>query len=266
MPTAPVNGIDVYYERAGAGPRLLFVNGSGSTLDEVRPLLGSFIARFDVLAHDQRGLGRTSIPDGPYTMQNYAADAIALLDHVGWTSCRVVGVSFGGMVAQELAVTVPARVDRLALACTSAGGPAGASFALGDLADLPVAERTARWVTLLDTRFDEDWLASHPADAAVVRAIGAREGVAKSDRQRLGEREQLGARSRHDVADRLGAITCPTLVAAGRYDGIAPLANSEAIASRIPGAELRVYEGGHAFFGQDPTAIPDIVEVLAGNP
>jgi pimeloyl-ACP methyl ester carboxylesterase len=64
------------------------------------------------------------------------------------------------------------------------------------------------------------------------------------------------------VWDRLPAITCPTLVAAGRYDGIAPLSNSEGIASRIPGAELRVYEGGHIFFQQDRAALPDIVEFL----
>jgi 3-oxoadipate enol-lactonase len=64
------------------------------------------------------------------------------------------------------------------------------------------------------------------------------------------------------VCDRLGAIACPTLVASGRYDGIAPVANGEAIASRVADAHLRVYEGGHAFFVQDPTAYPEIVEFL----
>ena len=74
-----------------------------------------------MIAHDQRGLGRTSIPEGPYTMADYAADAAALLDAVGWERCRVVGISFGGMVAQEFAVTWPQRVERLALLCTSPG-------------------------------------------------------------------------------------------------------------------------------------------------
>jgi pimeloyl-ACP methyl ester carboxylesterase len=64
------------------------------------------------------------------------------------------------------------------------------------------------------------------------------------------------------VLDRLPHVTAPTLVAAGRYDGIAPLPNSEAIASRIPRAELRVYEGGHAFFAQDRAALPDVLEFL----
>ena len=115
MPVAACNGINVYYERQGDGPRLLFFNGSGATLAGVGFLLKPFAERFDVLAHDQRGLGKTSIPPGPYAMADYAADAIALLDHVGWETCRVVGISFGGMVAQEFAVTVPERVERLAM-------------------------------------------------------------------------------------------------------------------------------------------------------
>ncbi len=78
-----------------------------------------------------------------------------------------------------------------------------------------------------------------------------------------GEQAQLDARSRLDVIDRLGRITCPTLVASGRYDGIAPVDNGEAIAARVPGAELRVYEGGHMFFVQDPTALPAILDFLA---
>jgi 3-oxoadipate enol-lactonase len=261
VPTAPVNDIDVHYELSGEGPPLLFVNGSGSTVDEARPLLAPFLPHFEVLVHDQRGLGRTTIPDGPYRMRDYAADAIGLLDHVGWASCRVVGVSFGGMVAMELAVTVPERIERLALACTSAGGEAGSSFALEELGEEGLSGHPEA-VQLLDTRFDQAWLASHPADAAFVQAIGARQGAPRSDRQRLGEREQLRARRDHDVSGRLGAITCPTLVAAGRYDGIAPFVNSEAIASRIAGAMLRVYEGGHAFFAQDPRAFPDLVAFL----
>jgi 3-oxoadipate enol-lactonase len=261
VPTAPVNGIEVHYEQSGDGPRLLFLNGSGSTIDEAGPLLAPFLSHFEVLVHDQRGLGRTTIPDGPYRMSDYAADAIALLDHVGWSTCRVVGVSFGGMVALELAVTAPERVERLAVACTSAGGEAGSSFALDELGEQGLSGHPAA-VKLLDTRFDEAWLASHPADAAFVQAIGARQGAPRSDRQRLGEREQLRARRDHDVSERLGAITCPTLVAAGRYDGIAPLANSEAIASRIAGAILRTYEGGHAFFAQAPRAFPDLVAFL----
>jgi pimeloyl-ACP methyl ester carboxylesterase len=181
-------------------------------------------------------------------MADYAADAIALLDAVGFDECRVVGVSFGGMVAQELAVTAPERVSRLALCCTSPGGAGGASYPLHLH---PATE------LLLDTRFDADWLATHPTDRGLAEMMAAR----RSD-PTPGATEQLLARAGHDVTDRLHLVSCPTLVACGRYDGIAPVANSEAIAARIPNAELRVYEGGHAFFAQDARAFPEILDFL----
>ena len=110
MPTIEANGITIYYERQGSGHRLLFFNGSGTSLATTGFLLKPFWERFDTLAHDQRGMGRTDVPAGPFTMADYAADAAGLLDQVGWDRCRVVGVSFGGMVAQEFAVTYPERV------------------------------------------------------------------------------------------------------------------------------------------------------------
>lgn len=265
IPTVTANGIQLFYERSGGGPRLLFLNGSGATLETSALLIAPFAQCFDVVAHDQRGLGRTEIPPGPYTMADYAADAIALLDAVGWDRCRVVGISFGGMVAQELAVTVPERIERLALCCTSPGGAAGASYPLQELGDLPPERRAAVGTRLLDTRFDTDWLASHPADRGLAEMMAARRTApAGSAEQARGEAEQLRARAGHDVGDRLRRIRCPTLVAGGRYDGIAPVANREAIARRIPHAELRLYEGWHAFFAQDVHAFPEILDFLAG--
>jgi pimeloyl-ACP methyl ester carboxylesterase len=263
MPTVAANGIDIYYERSGAGPRLLFLNGSGATLETSALLIKPFTEHFDVAAHDQRGLGKTSAPSGAYTMADYAADAIALIDHLGWDSCRVFGVSFGGMVGQEFAVTVPDRVERLALSCTSPGGEGGASYPLHTLADLPPDERAAKAIQILDTRFDQQWLADHPDDRGLAEMMVARGLAPKTDEQRRGEAEQLNARAGHDVCDRLHRISCPTLVACGRYDGIARLPNGEFIAAKVPHAELRVYEGGHAFFAQDPNALPEIFDFLA---
>jgi pimeloyl-ACP methyl ester carboxylesterase len=197
-------------------------------------------------------------------MADYAADAAALLDHVGWERCRVVGISFGGMVALELAATHPDRIERLAAVCTSAGGAGGASYPLHELVDLDEDERAARQVLLLDTRFTAEWLADHPNDKALVDFMAAGRAAPRTGEQRRGELAQLEARRHHDVFGRLGRISCPTLVAGGRYDGIAPPANSEAIAAGVPGAELRLYEGGHAFFVQDRQAFPDIIEFLAG--
>lgn len=264
MPTERLNGIDLYYERSGEGLPLLFINGSGATLAGSGQLVGMYAQHFDVVAHDQRGLGRTSIPEGPYTMAQYAADAAALATAIGWERYRVVGTSFGGMVAQELAVTFPERIERLALVCTSSGGAGGASYPLHTLADKTDAERAEIGIALLDTRFTAEWLAEHEGDRVLAAMIADRGNVAKSAEVLRGERLQLEARADLDVYDRLPKITCPTFVASGRYDGIAPASNGRAIAAQIPDAELRIYEGGHAFFIQDRQAFPDIVAFLNG--
>jgi pimeloyl-ACP methyl ester carboxylesterase len=264
MPTIHGNGIDIYYEQKGSGPRLLYFQGSGQTLAKSEVMVDGFAEQFDVVAADQRGLGQTEIPPGQYEMADYAADAAALLDAVGWDSCRAYGTSFGGMIAQEFAVTYPERVERLALACTSPGGDF-ASYPLHKLADLPPEEAKAMGAKLLDGRFTPEYLAEHPDAQALVDMISAMQGAPSDDPEvRRGEAAQLDARSRLDVLDRLGSITCPTLVAGGRYDHIAPPENSEKIAELIPHAELKLYEGGHIFFLQDPQAVPDIMAFLAG--
>jgi 3-oxoadipate enol-lactonase len=256
VPTVRANGIDVYFEQLGSGPPLLWLNGSGSTVEQVAPLLRPYTDRFEVVIHDQRGLGRTEVPPGPYSMADYAADALALLDHLELVRPRVLGISFGGMVAQELAATAPDRVARLALLCTSPGGAGGSSYPLHELARLSPADRARVHATLLDTRFDDAWLAEHPGDKALVDLMGARPEPTE------GARLQLEARRDHDVWDRLGRISCPTFVASGRFDGIAAPENGEAIASRIPGAELRLFEGGHMFMVQDRSATPAVIDFL----
>src|SRR5262249_16161668 len=155
MATLALDDIDLYWERRGEGPRLLFVNGSGSTIESAAPLIDAFARQFDVVVHDQRGLGRTSVPERQPTMADFARDAAALLDHVGWDTANVFGISFGGMVAQELAVTWPERIDRLVLSCTSAGGESGSSYPLEELAAVPIEERLDVQTRHLDTRFDE---------------------------------------------------------------------------------------------------------------
>jgi 3-oxoadipate enol-lactonase len=263
MPNLPVNGIELYCERSGAGAPVLFLNGSGSTLTAVAPLVALLARDVDVVAYDQRGLGRSAIPPGPYSMADYADDALGIMDAVRWPACRVVGVSFGGMVAQEVAVTAPERVERLALLCTSPGGAGGSSYPLHELATVTPRQRAETSAQLLDTRFTPAWLSDHPADRKLVDAMAERRSGAVDEDARRGELLQLEARRHHDVWDRLVRIGCPTFVGAGRYDGIAPVANSEAITSRISGAALHVYDGGHAFFVQDPRALPEVVEFLA---
>ena len=123
MPFVRVGDLEVYYEQGGSGPRLLFISGTGGDLRRRPSVFERPIGpHFEILTYDQRGLGRTSKPDRDYTMAEYAEDAIGLLDAVGWDRCHVMGVSFGGMVAQEIAIRYPGRVDRIVMACSSSGG------------------------------------------------------------------------------------------------------------------------------------------------
>jgi 3-oxoadipate enol-lactonase len=252
MPTMATPTSSIYYERAGSGPPLLVVNGTGSDLRN-RPNImdGPLQADFDVVGYDHRGLGRSQSPVEPPSMADYAADAVALVDHLGWDDFLLFGISFGGMVAQEVALLAGGRVRRLVLACTSAGGDGGSSYPLHELFELEEAERITRQIELLDTRCNDDpqmvsMFREHMPNVAVTPGLML----------------QLEARRHHDTWDRLPSIVAPTLVAAGRFDGIAPLVNSEALSHQIPNAELRVFDGGHAFFLQDPAALPEIARFL----
>ncbi|MFZ4518408.1 MAG: alpha/beta fold hydrolase [Microthrixaceae bacterium] len=263
MPHVDRPGATLYYERAGSGPPLLYCNGSGTTIDAVRPLLEMLAARYELIAYDHRGMGRSTFDGSPYTMADLAADAAAVLDDAGWDHCNVAGLSFGGMVAQELAVTWPERVERLALLVTSPGG-AFPSYPLDTLADLPLKERADRSLQLSDRRWTPEWVAAHPDDPALAMILAAGNPTAETEEQRAGRLAQLEARRHHDVFDRLVLVSAPTFVGSGRYDDIAPVRNGEAIVERIPDATLHVYEGGHAFILQDPSAWRDLTAFLDG--
>jgi 3-oxoadipate enol-lactonase len=166
------------------------------------------------------------------------------------------------MVAQELAVSRPHRVERLALLSTSPGG-AFPSFPLETLADLPAQERAERSLLLADRRWTADWLAEHPDELRIVLSLAEGQSEDETEDQRAGRLAQLMARRGHDVVDRLGLISAPTYVGCGIHDDLAPVVNSEAIVARVPDARLDVRDGGHLFLLQDPGAWPDLLSFLS---
>jgi 3-oxoadipate enol-lactonase len=174
MPTAHVNGLDIYHEQAGSGPPLLFISGTGGDLrNKPNQFDGPFPKAFDMVSYDQRGLGRSAKPDVAYTMADYADDASALMGELGIEKAHVIGVSFGGMVAQELALRHPLRVKRLVLACTSPGGEGGASFPFHEIDHLKGVDRARHMIPISDTRRDAAWAAANPELHAQFVEMGA---------------------------------------------------------------------------------------------
>lgn len=274
MARATLRGLDFYYERLGEGegrPRLLFINGTGGDLRQRPSLIDGPLARaFEIVAHDQRGLGQSAKPDVPYSMADYADDAAALLDHVGWDRTHVLGVSFGGMVAQEFALRHADRIDRMVLCCTSSGGAGGASYPLHELAKLGPEDYMTRVLELGDTRWSSG---EGGRDAArfekMVEFMKKRQRIAGDDEdpfvKERGAARQLEARLGHDTWDRLSGIETETLLCGGRYDGIADPANLENLHARLPNSSLAFFEGGHGFLLEDRAAFSRIEAFLTAD-
>ncbi len=261
MPCTQANGIRINYEVGGSGQRLVFISGTGGDLrNRPNAFDGPLVAEFEVLSYDQRGLGQTDKPAVECSMADYADDAAALLDVLDWGTGPVMGVSFGGMVAQELALRYPEKVTAVVLACTSAGGEGGASYPLQDLADLDPEARLARHLALSDVRRTPQWQAANPERWLQLAEIARR--AQRSDRDQGGAARQLQARAGHDTWDRLAQLEMPVLLAGGEYDGIAAPANMAAMHTRIAGSELTMFAGGHLFLVQDKSAYPYIIQWL----
>lgn len=267
MSVAEVRGLQIYYEVHGTGRPVVLISGTGADLRQNRARgRGLLEQNFQVLMYDQRGLGRTSKPDLPYTMADYADDFVALIDELGWQQVDVVGVSFGGMVAQHVALTYPDRVKRLVLACTSAGGAGGSSFDLLSVFGMETEARNRIVLPIMDTRND---LSTDPPtlaplfDVLLPIAYAGKPPLNADDPAwAVGARRQLEARAEHDVWDRLPAVQAETLVVGGRYDDQAPPANLARLAQQLPNATLQMFEGGHLFLLQERSAWQAIVDFL----
>lgn len=263
MPFGQVRDIQVYYEVVGSGPRLLFINGTNADLRRKQPYVDKLNEHFTVLRYDQRGLGQTDKPDRHYSMADYADDAAALMDLAGWDTAAVLGVSFGGSVAQEFARRHPGRITKLVLACANPGGPFG--YPLLDLHKKD-PETRARTMLSLDLRKSEEWQLSHPDEAEKLLAMGRKRGgaVDPSDQNAaMGARRQLEAREEHDARDWIDQILVPTALFGGRYDGLGTEAGQQFMAERIPNSIMQLFEGAHGFLNEDPAALAAVIGFLA---
>ena len=252
MPRVRANGVELRVEELGEGPPLLLIMGLGASLETWVAQRDAFAARRRVILFDNRGAGESAVPPPPWTVVDMAADAVGVLDALGIDRADVLGVSMGGMIAQEMAIRWPDRVDRLVIALSfGRPDPIRSAFLLFRRwarlqgADL-VQESVAHLPWLVSPRVlnDGDRL------ERLLAVVGAMPMMLPESYS-----HQIDAILEHDTVSRLHHVRAPTLVLAAAEDVLTPVAFSEEIAAAIPDARLVVLpHGGHAVQIEDPDA------------
>jgi len=254
MPKAIVNGVRINYKVQGQGEPLVLIMGfigpQWAWFFQARALSKHYL----IITLDNRGVGKSQKPKEPFTVRSMAEDTVGLMDYLGIDKAHILGISMGGMIAQEIAINHPERVRKLVLGSTSAGGDrskylhpdmikaAGVKEGVttDGMADINIAKassaaiyvafngRIAKMFSLLLSRIF----------AIYVRLAGGQ-----------GYLGQMNAICGYSTLDRLGSIRAPTLVITGTDDRIVLPHSSDVIASHIPNAKLvKIEHAGHVFF------------------
>ena len=259
MPSVEIGRTQLHHERAGSGEPLLLIQGmSGTHVSWGEPFRSALEESFDVIAFDNRGIGLSAPIDGPFTIAEMGQDTAELLAALELETAHVVGISMGGMIAQELALAHPERLRSLTLGCTYCGGLGSqlmpeesarmlmAAMASGDREQ---AIRAAWEVNLSPTfRADESHYAAFREMATAVPTPNQTIEL------------QVQAIFGHDTSARLGEISTPTLIVHGTVDGVLPFANGELIASLMPAARFETFEDvGHMFWWEQPERSAELI-------
>ena len=250
MPMVKLNGLNTNYKLEGDGAEtIVLVNGLADDLETWAEQVPDFLAAgYRVLRFDNRGIGKSDRPKGPYTTAQMAGDAKALVDHLGIKDFHLVGVSMGGMISQEYALLYGGDLRSLSLCCTyAAPGPfCSRMFALwADMAVTMGVPMVMRDVTLW--AFTQEFFEQREATLKEFEAA-----MATLDQSVEPYLAQLHAIQVHDTTARLKAIKTPTMVLAGENDILIPIGLSKRLKDAIPGAEWATSKGGHAFLWEHP--------------
>lgn len=262
MPSARNGTVSLHYESTGAGVPVLLVMGLGMNATgwwRTAPVLSA--AGLRVLTFDNRGVGRSDRPAGPYTTAMMADDAVAVLDATAVQRAHVYGISLGGMIAQEIALRHSDRIARLVLGATTPGGD-GALPADGET--LEFFQRRGQMPA------EEAVWASVPYNYSTRTRAEHGDRIAQDIRRRLRypiEPEpyaaQLAAAIGHDAYDRLAQIRASTFVVHGQEDVMVPPANGRLLADLIPEARLLELRGAaHLYPTDEPDADHEIAAFL----
>lgn len=265
MPQLKLANVDIHYDFYGHGEPLVLIPGFTAGAWIWFKQIAQLATRFRVITFDPRGIGKSSFASEPLTMRLLADDTAALLHDLGIEQAHILGVSFGGFVAQEFALAYPEATRTLSLCCTSFGGPNHVSPSIDILTAVlsrngfNSEERIRR---ILLPAFSPDFVRSHPGEVDEVIKLRLANPVVEE-----AFNAQLKAGIGFDAESRVGGIKAPTLVLSGEADAIVPVQNSRNLAEQIPGARLRLVAGGsHLFFIEQPDEFNRIVaEFLAQN-
>jgi pimeloyl-ACP methyl ester carboxylesterase len=246
-----VNGVEMHYDLQGTGEPLVLIHGAQGDRSMFSGLVPVFAKQFQVLTFDQRGSGQSEKPDMDYSIALLADDTAALMDQVGFASAHIIGVSMGGMIAQELVLRHPQKVRSLVLGCTTPGGPKAVRLggeALTNAYSTTPMSAEERGKALAEAAFTKGYIEQHPE---IIPAMIEARRQRPIDPVALGHR--MKAAYAHNTYDRLPQIACPTLVITGKDDALISWENSRILAERIPGAQLVLLEpAGHVFWTEQP--------------
>ncbi len=264
MPQVQRDGYALYYETHGTGHPLLLIRGIGSNLENWYEQLPVFSQKYQVIVFDNQGIGRSGDSGRPRSIADMAGDAAAVLEAAGAARAHAMGLSMGGMIAQELALGWPERVAGLVLTATHCGGAHKV---------LPTRETTEQFDKLVSGKTREEQLEGRKCLFAP-QTLAQRPEVLERYALVAGAYEaplevmarQWEAIKAFDAYDRLPGITAPTLSLGGEDDRLVPPANAEILASRIPDARLKLIpQAGHQLLIEQPElANAAVLEFLAG--
>jgi pimeloyl-ACP methyl ester carboxylesterase len=252
MPSIDAAGTELYYERAGEGESLLLIQGMSAThLTWGHPFLDELERSFDCVVFDNRGMGLSGRAELPFTIADMAGDTAALLDALGIETAHAVGISMGGMIAQELALAHPERIRTLTIGASYCGGPDGSLMAPEDLQMLSTAYASGEPEQVFRAMWEINLSPSFRADDSRFAAF-AEMGSALPAPQPV-VLQQMRACGAHDTHERLDQIELPTLVIHGDADRLLGYDNGREIAALIPGSRLATLAGvGHMFWWEQP--------------
>jgi pimeloyl-ACP methyl ester carboxylesterase len=278
MSTAKVDSIELYYDEHGSGEALLLIMGLAADSTAWLFQVPDFAKHYRTIVFDNRGVGRSSKPPGPYTIHEMADDTAALLDAIGIARAHVLGVSMGGMIAQELALRHPERVRSLVLACTypepdaeierqrefSVSQFGGTVTATGETRiDVAALDPLHFFQHLLPQVFNQAFI-----DRELPKLMQLFSGALQWGFSMEAILGQVAAAMGHRATDRLHQISVPTLVITGDADLLVPPANSDILAKHIPNARLAKVPGGsHGFNFETPEIFNrEVLAFLASVP